>query len=65
MMYTPLVSPCQFVQDWRKDTALVGACQCGHAATARVLLEHGAVADYQKKVINIYLTNYQGSLFIS
>lgn len=42
-------------QDWRKDTALIGACQSGQAATARVLLEHGAVADYQNTVRNLYV----------
>ncbi len=42
------------VQDWRKDTALIGACQSGQAATARVLLEHGAIADYQNSVRTLY-----------
>ena len=42
-------------QDWRKDTALIGACQSGQAATARVLLEHGAIADYQNTVRNLYV----------
>ena len=46
-----------FMQDWRKDTALIGACLSGHAGTARLLLEHGAVADYQNKVkcMHIYI----------
>ena len=46
-----------FMQDWRKDTALIGACLSGHAGTARLLLEHGAVADYRNKVkcMHIYI----------
>ena len=33
-----------------EETPLMGACGFGSAATARVLLDHGAKVDYQEKV---------------
>ena len=40
----------QLIQNYYKETALFGACQCGHAETAKVLLDHGAIVDYQDVV---------------
>ena len=37
-------------QDERGNTALIEACENGHVGTARVLLDHGAVVNYQNKV---------------
>ena len=36
------------------NTALIKACEHGHIETARVLLDHGAVVDYQNKVKFFY-----------
>jgi ankyrin repeat protein len=38
------------------NTPLIMTCQCGHVETARVLLDHGAVVDYQNKVTSLMLT---------
>jgi ankyrin repeat protein len=40
----------KLMQDVYGNTALINACQHGHVETARVLLDHGAVTDYQNKV---------------
>ena len=44
---------CEFsklVQDEDGDTALIQACRGGHLETVKVLLDHGAIVDYQNKV---------------
>ena len=40
----------QLIQNFFKETALFGTCRCGHAETAKVLLDHGAIVDYQDVV---------------
>ena len=40
----------QLIQNFFKETALFNACRCGHAETAKVLLDHGAIVDYQDEV---------------
>lgn len=40
---------CKMQDGWR-NIPLIGACQEGHAETAQVLLDCGAIADYQNKV---------------
>ena len=42
---------CDPVQNEEGRTALIGACRNGHIDTARVLLDHGAIIDFQDKVI--------------
>ena len=46
---THILSICTGLEE-RYCTDLIGACQCGQAATARMPLEHGAVAGYQNRV---------------
>ena len=41
---------CNLFQDDDGDTALIVACEEGHAETARVLMEKEANIDYQDKV---------------
>ena len=42
---------CDPVQNEFGQTALITACKVGHIDTARVLLDHGAIIDFQDKVI--------------
>ena len=42
---------CVCFQNWRNHTALTVACRNGHRATVNVLLDHGAVIDYQNEVV--------------
>lgn len=39
------------MQDGWGNTPLIGACQEGHAETAQILLDYGAVADHTNKVL--------------
>ena len=41
----------KFMQDGWGNIPLIGACQEGHAETAQVLLDHGAIVDYQNNVL--------------
>ena len=41
------------IQGWEDNTVLIIACQNGHSAIAKDLLNHGAAIDYQNKVMNI------------
>ena len=43
------------MQSMNGNTGLIKACGCGHIETAKVLLEHGAVVDYQNKVIPVII----------
>lgn len=38
------------MQDGWGNIPLIGACQEGHAETAQILLDHGAIPDYKNKV---------------
>ena len=47
----PLIKLVYFhVQNYYEETALFNACRCGHAETAKVLLDRGAIVDYQDDV---------------
>ena len=43
------------MQSMNGNTGLIKACGCGHIETAKVLLEHGTVVDYQNKVIPVMI----------
>ena len=39
------------------NTALTVACENGYATVAKLLLEYGAIVDYQNKVHDYYIIN--------
>ena len=55
------------MQDGWCNIPLIGACQEGHAETAQILLDHGAVADYKNKVFftNIHACSHGCVMIIS
>ena len=47
------------MQDEYGDTALIGACVAGHVTVAAVLIEKGALVNYQNKVTPLWLSCIQ------